>query len=71
MNQDLSIIRLVLDASFVVQIVLAILIAASVASWAFCTRLWMIWRSCCASPSTGGQSGSSSASTATAAFSFS
>ena len=34
MNQDLSIIRLVLDASFVVQIVLAILIAASVASWA-------------------------------------
>jgi len=34
MNQDLSIIRLVLDASFVVQVVLAILIAASVASWA-------------------------------------
>jgi biopolymer transport protein TolQ len=34
MNQDLSIIRLILDASFVVQVVLAILIAASIASWA-------------------------------------
>ncbi len=34
MNSDLSILKLILDAGFVVKIVLAILIAASVASWA-------------------------------------
>jgi biopolymer transport protein TolQ len=34
MNSDLSILKLILEASFVVKIVLAILIAASIASWA-------------------------------------
>ncbi len=34
MNQDLSIWRLILEASFVVQLVMALLLAASVASWA-------------------------------------
>lgn len=34
MNSDLSILKLLLEASFVVKIVLAILIAASIASWA-------------------------------------
>ena len=34
MNQDMSIVSLVLHASFVVQIVMAILLAISVASWA-------------------------------------
>ena len=34
MNSDLSILKLILEASFVVKVVLAILIAASIASWA-------------------------------------
>ena len=38
MNQDLSIVSLVLHASFVVQIVMAILLAISVASWAAIIR---------------------------------
>ncbi|NOS75220.1 MAG: protein TolQ, partial [Methyloglobulus sp.] len=35
MNTDLSIFHLIMDASFVVQFVMLILIAASVASWTF------------------------------------
>ena len=38
MNQDMSIVSLVLHASFVVQIVMAILLAISVASWAAIIR---------------------------------
>ena len=34
MNQDMSIIQLVLHASFVVQLVMVILMAISIASWA-------------------------------------
>ena len=34
MNQDLSIVQLVINASFVVQIVMLLLLAVSVASWA-------------------------------------
>jgi biopolymer transport protein TolQ len=34
MNQDLSILQLILDASFVVQLVIALLMTISVASWA-------------------------------------
>ncbi len=44
MNQDLSIIRLILDASLVVQLVLAILIAASVASWGIIFSRWSVLR---------------------------
>ena len=38
MNNDMSIVSLVLHASFVVQIVMAILLAISVASWAAIIR---------------------------------
>ena len=34
MNQDLSILQLILHASFVVQLVIALLMTISVASWA-------------------------------------
>src|SRR5512145_1856908 len=34
MNNDLSIWKLILEASFVVQLVMALLLAASIASWA-------------------------------------
>ncbi|MEY4537479.1 MAG: hypothetical protein RL171_1630, partial [Pseudomonadota bacterium] len=34
MNQDLSILQLILHASFVVQLVIAVLMTISVASWA-------------------------------------
>lgn len=35
MNTDLSIVHLILEASFVVQFVMALLVAASLASWSF------------------------------------
>ena len=38
MNQDMSIIQLVLHASFVVQLVMLILMAISIASWAAIVR---------------------------------
>ena len=38
MTSDLSVIRLVMDASFVVQLVLALLLGASIASWAVILR---------------------------------
>lgn len=38
MNSELSVIRLVLEASFVVQLVIALLIAASIASWSIIFR---------------------------------
>ena len=38
MNNDMSIVSLVLHASFVVQLVMAILLAISVASWAAIIR---------------------------------
>ena len=38
MNQDMSIIQLVLHASFVVQLVMVILMAISIASWAAIVR---------------------------------
>lgn len=38
MNQDLSIWKLILEASFVVQLVMALLLAASIASWAVILR---------------------------------
>ena len=34
MNQDLSIVSLILNASWVVQFVVALLVAVSIASWA-------------------------------------
>ena len=41
-NQDLSIINLLLHASFVVQLVVALLIGISIASWAAIIRLSLI-----------------------------
>ncbi len=38
MPSDLSVIQLVLDASFIVQLVLALLLGASLASWAIILR---------------------------------
>ncbi|MEO8248542.1 MAG: protein TolQ [Burkholderiales bacterium] len=44
MNQDMSIIQLVLHASWVVQFVMALLIVVSIASWAAIFRKWFALR---------------------------
>ena len=42
MTADLSFVQLVLDASFIVQLVLILLLAASIGSWAIIIRKWRI-----------------------------
>jgi biopolymer transport protein TolQ len=52
MNQDLSIINLLLHASFVVQLVVLLLVIVSIASWAAIFRKYFALQACARSTTT-------------------